>query len=311
MSDFNIIKFEGKPFEKLISVISKGIGILYKPTEIRNNADAKAYEIKVIERAKLSAQLEGTKEKFELYSQIESRLLHQEEKRQNNLNQINYIAAKQIENETSVSPEPLDEDWISRFFTIAQDISNQEMQKLWGRILAGEVKHPNTYSLRTLEVLKNLTKREAEVFTNISKKRLQTGFTYLINAHDEFLQNHFQIHYGDILLLREAGLLSSSEAGTPHIGQQIGDRLYFSIGNKVAVVERDKPGIEHSINCWPFTKTGTELSDLIQPEFSEEYLLDIFKKFNQWNGFLKFYIADGTKMENNVWTLINGREIIL
>lgn len=52
MPEFNLIKLEGKPFEKLIEVISNGIGTLYKPRSIRKEADAKAYEIGIIESAK-------------------------------------------------------------------------------------------------------------------------------------------------------------------------------------------------------------------------------------------------------------------
>ena len=42
MPEINLIKLEGKPFEKLIEVISKGIGTLYKPRAIRKEADSKA-----------------------------------------------------------------------------------------------------------------------------------------------------------------------------------------------------------------------------------------------------------------------------
>ena len=38
------------------------------------------------------------------------------------------------------------------------------MQKLWGRLLAGEVASPQSYSKRTLQFLKTLSKREAAAF---------------------------------------------------------------------------------------------------------------------------------------------------
>lgn len=40
-----------KPLKKLIEVVSAGVGGLSKPYLIRKNADAKAYEIKVIAQA--------------------------------------------------------------------------------------------------------------------------------------------------------------------------------------------------------------------------------------------------------------------
>ncbi len=55
----SLIKIDGKPFEKLIEVVSNGIGTLYRPRAIRKEADAKAYEIKVVEKAKAEAIVEG------------------------------------------------------------------------------------------------------------------------------------------------------------------------------------------------------------------------------------------------------------
>ena len=32
-------------------------------------------------------------------------------------------------------------DWIMRFFDAVGNISNEELQRLWGKVLAGEMKH--------------------------------------------------------------------------------------------------------------------------------------------------------------------------
>ena len=54
-----IINIDGKPLEKLIEVVSNGIGILYRPRKIRKEADAQAYAIKVQENAKAMAGAEA------------------------------------------------------------------------------------------------------------------------------------------------------------------------------------------------------------------------------------------------------------
>jgi len=41
MSEINLIKIDGKPLEKLIDVVSKGIGTIYRPRSIRKDAEAK------------------------------------------------------------------------------------------------------------------------------------------------------------------------------------------------------------------------------------------------------------------------------
>ena len=45
------ISLDGKPLEKLIDVVSKGIGTLYRPRQIRKEADARAAALSRICRA--------------------------------------------------------------------------------------------------------------------------------------------------------------------------------------------------------------------------------------------------------------------
>ena len=54
-----------------------------------------------------------------------------------------------------------------RFFNSIQDIGNEDMQTLWGKILAGEIKNPNTFTLRSLDTLSKITKGEAMLFKNM------------------------------------------------------------------------------------------------------------------------------------------------
>ena len=40
---------------------------------------------------------------------------------------------------SAVSTTPIEPDWVAEFFNQSQDVSNETMQSLWSRILAGEV----------------------------------------------------------------------------------------------------------------------------------------------------------------------------
>jgi len=59
------------------------------------------------------------------------------------------------------------EDWTSRFFEECQDISDEQMQKIWARMMAGEVARPGSFSPRTLSVVRDLTKSDASLFTKL------------------------------------------------------------------------------------------------------------------------------------------------
>lgn len=97
---------------------------------------------------------------------INERLRLKEQRRQSN---IDNIVAKAIEfaRKGEASNNPTDPDWVVEFFNIAQDCSDENMQYLWAKLLANEIKNPNSYSRRTLTTIKLLNPYEALVFTKL------------------------------------------------------------------------------------------------------------------------------------------------
>ena len=55
----------------------------------------------------------------------------------------------------------VDNDWLLRWRESAGRVSSEKLQDLWGRVLAGEVKSPGSFSLRTLAFLRTLSQEEA------------------------------------------------------------------------------------------------------------------------------------------------------
>lgn len=284
MPEFNLIKLEGKPFEKLIDVISQGIGTLYKPRAIKNNADAKAYKIRVIEEAKNKAKNEGNEAEAESYLRIQERLIANEIDRQDSIDRVVQVAAEQLKNEQDISDEPVDKDWSKRFFNIVQDISDEEMQALWGRILAGETKDPKSYSKRTLEVLKNLSREEAKIFTKFAQARLIAGNNHMIfnNDNGKFINNAFGITFSERLLLTELGLISSENnlefSLSPTNGNKMTNNIFY--GNKVILFHREENTPKQVLKVLVFTKVGIELSRLIEQDLNKDYLYEICAAFD-------------------------------
>lgn len=68
-----------------------------------------------------------------------------------------------------ISDEPVSPDWFARWRREAQTIGDQELQQLWGRILAEEVKNPKSVSLKALDVLKNVTSADVELFRRVAQ----------------------------------------------------------------------------------------------------------------------------------------------
>ena len=72
---------------------------------------------------------------------ITQRIEFQERKRLANIENVVREAANTLVNKKVADHEP-DPDWTARFFNSVQDISSEDMQKIWAKILAGEVERP-------------------------------------------------------------------------------------------------------------------------------------------------------------------------
>lgn len=281
-SNFSLVNIDGKPLEKLIEVIGQGIGTLYRPTAIRKEAKAKAFEIEVLAKAKAISNAEGKLLEVETYDTIEQKFLHQQVKKQNNIDKIVDVAFDQIKQQPEVSSEKVDPDWTTRFFNIAEDISNEDMQTLWGRILSGEVQRPGSFSLRTLELLKNLTKEEAEIFTKFSQLKVKSLTDEFIPYSDKiYLQKHFNISYREILLMSELGLIVNNiNHGLIFNGVGKETQTLFEYGEMGIYVVTEANHSKNSVLILSFTKIGSEISELISFENNITYIDYVCKSFS-------------------------------
>ena len=146
----------GKPLIKLIESVSKGIGQVYEPTKIRRKAKAQADAGLILAKGEIK--------KKELYLRAAHRLAFRETRRQETIEAIVEQARDYLPE--TVSKEPVSDDWTFQFFEHCQDVTEAEMQKLWARMIAGEVAQPRTYSRRTLEVLKTFDTGDAKAFAD-------------------------------------------------------------------------------------------------------------------------------------------------
>jgi hypothetical protein len=70
--------------------------------------------------------------------------------REINVSKAVLSAERELEKDSGPIPEKsVDQDWLSNWRDSAEKVSSEELQQLWGKILAGEVKSPGRYSLRT------------------------------------------------------------------------------------------------------------------------------------------------------------------
>ena len=150
----------------------------------------------------------------------------------------------------------IDTDWLNRFFGIVEDVSDEDMQDIWARILAGENKHPSSYSLRTLDVLRNMSKEEAKLFVDCTK--------YLCLKDKLLIEDDYGLSLDEQLLLTDIGLISNEDLqntitvnpkGTMNIVVNKNHLLVFTnpTDNKKEIKIKDRQ----------LTRVGKELLNLI------------------------------------------------
>lgn len=297
-----IVKVEGKVLEKFLDVISNGIGTLYRPRAIRKEADAKAYAIRTIANAKNEAIAEGHLMEAETLSRINERLVGKEKERQNNIDEVVEAAAEDLQKEKVVSDEPVNKDWSTRFFNIVQDVSDSDMKQLWAKVLAGEVKSPCSYSLRTLELLRNLSKQEAELFLKVSQLVLKEREYFIFKTANNDLSK-FGISYLDIAKLIEIGLI---QAGTfvslNYESSSSRDKhVFFMYNNKILLrLNIPKESAKISFPVHLLTQSGKELYQLISVNPNIDYLKEVASSLKGKSAYFEYNIISDIDKDGNL-----------
>ena len=235
----------------------------------------------------VAAQLTGTQdEELSLNQRAEQRMAYQNAMQQLNIEAVVTLAAEDLSGEEQVAEEPVRLDWTTRFFNIAQDVSEKEVQVLLGKILAGEVKSPSSFSLRTLEVLRNLSKEEAEIFIQVCEcisDTLQESAKqslHIINAGMDEAANDFldkYINYSKILDLADCGLVNglNGSIGFEADSEEGGYFNYFRVGRTLLLAEMPHARYPISVSEHSLTKAGAELYSLLNPAGNLNYIIDL------------------------------------
>lgn len=215
-------------------------------------ADAKAYAMQLEAKTKNDVAMIEAQGQEALAGYIASK---EARKLKNTVAVIEKAQSHFSENE-KVSDTPVDEGWKNRFFGIVEEISDEELREIWGRVLAGEIKQPGSYSLRTLETLRNITKEEAAVIVKASPFLIQ----------NESIYKDSPLSLQEKLLLQELGLMLEEGLGIEYKWEVPGNEKLFLImdDNHVFSLQNDT---EKNITChtkvYKLSTSGREIFKLV------------------------------------------------
>ena len=187
-----------KPIDTLIRKISDAVGVLYEPRQIKGVAKAKADA--VLTEAKSGIEI------ADLHRRAVRRFVEEEAQYQKNMEDITVKALPQL-NENA-KPDSIENDWIVNLFDKCRIVSDNEMQDLWSRVLAGEANAPGTYSKRTVNCLSDLDKADATLFTKLCGFGWQIGdIVPLVFDVQAEIYNRYGINFGALSHLDSIGLV--------------------------------------------------------------------------------------------------------
>lgn len=290
--DINIKTGLEKPLEKLIETISKGTGVLYRDTigveltvkriKAIGKAEAEVEKFSIIKKAEANRDAYLIERGMSLNDRAKLRVDAKENRRQENLEKTISIAKENLPEK--VSDDPVDMDWAVRFFDIAQDINNDEMRFIWGKILAGEVKKPGSFSIRTLEVLKNLDKEDAKVFTEItsfvSGDTEDDDLSEIIKCgNDTKILDKCGLSYNKIISLRDANLILNGDS----IGATWDFEESMTLINCGEEIKIKYKGGKRDIQIPVFilTNAGREIYQIIESQKNPTYIEELRNYLNK------------------------------
>jgi len=213
-----------KPATVLIEKISDAVGGIFKPYQIVRVAKSEAEA----ERIQAESQIQVT----DVHRRAMHRFLEEEAKRQSNIEGITQKALPHLNQDSS--PQNVEDDWITNFFDKCRIVSDDDMQKLWSRVLAGEANSPGAFSRRTVNLMADLDKGDAELFTCLCSFVWMIGdfMSPLVYDHRDEVYSRHGINFDTISHLESLGFIQ--------VDMDVGFRC-LNLPKKVTAFYYDRP----------------------------------------------------------------------
>ena len=181
-----------------------------------------------------------------------------------------------------------DFDWFLRFFEGAGNISNEDMQTIWALVLAGEVQQQGTFSLRTLETLRNMTQSEALLVQKIAKLLLtqvnRVKFLYCDNSSSNItyepevddLNEAYGINNKEISLMNECGILGSA-VKQYRVSFFEGSTQIFNENIIILFQTNSEQNCDEFIEYYghEVTQIGTQIISILDVKSDNNYIIDL------------------------------------
>ncbi len=307
---------KSKAFERLVSGVTHGIGEAFHAVlggwkakrDLRANAEAVRDALDILPR---DAAVE-----LDIAGRFELRVKREAEQAQLAREEVSRIALSlaphqltQLEENQEDRNREISRDWLTRFWKEAENVSDEQLRVLWAKVLLRKSVNPDDFSIRSLQIVSQLSKDEAEMIEALAPyvvefdqeegfvHRYAAGLLFNIEQYQgtfivpDDVQKDFRervlamLPKVDNVALDAAGIIQSvngwaSEFTIPPINE-----INVRVGNQKFVVTDLPPPNEQNKDAYRigygrgFTREGCQIARIVDAPPNDEYLNLICKAF--------------------------------
>ena len=186
------------------------------------------------------------------------------------------------------------EEWLDRFMDSARFVCAEDVQLIWGKILANEFERPNSTPPNMIRILSEITPDLAKAFSLICKMEIwivildykddvekveKMVCVPLINSSDELYE--IGIDYDILSELETLGLVRFKTTTGFAIQGVMDEKILVSAGGKIDVIENNKKG-EIPLGNIRLTTAGEALRSIMHYDGEGECIENYFEKVKEY-----------------------------
>lgn len=307
----------GKRFQRKIDQKDKQIDAVDEVKQKTNKLIATAEAEVKADLIRFKGELDKGEMLAAFIKRSDHRLLSERVRKDYNLENVLSMVQDELEVEGKQNEQPpveenkdVNEDWFTRWTSIVEDVSVEETQRIWAKILAGEIKKPGTFSVRTLEVLRNLSQYEAQSFAKLCEYviALPSESTAFVLGDKGEIHKAVKLSFNELKALGEAGLLVPG-AGTSLMGgmfmikyflsNEADKSAYYVYGKHIISIRKtDSKICNGQYDALLLSQVGYELASIIETKVNHTYLQD----------FKSIYVSSGVNFEMGLHNIIGKNQ---
>lgn len=188
-----------------------------------------------------------------------------------NLNNIIEKVKHEIQNGEVDDNLTIDKDFLLRYIEDGSSISDSDVQEIWAKLLASNLKNSNSISKTTLSVVKDLRKEDALLFEEILDCSCENGMVYKCLTKNNF-------NFMKISSLKDSGLFKSDSMITNTLTIPANSESSINNSNLIILIKnQNNYEVKVSLETDVLTREGLELKKSLNKNISDSNIIKLGK----------------------------------